>query len=316
MVTTTIISLTTFCYLTIGIGILTNGSLLVFFVRSKRLRSLPANKLICSLLFSDFLIEISFAVTIPITDASTAHKVAFLLRVVAMTLTLLNLCTIWIERLVALKMTFSHHRIIDNKTVTKTLIACWGIGCSLAVASTVMFCFQMELTTYKKWRYVTSIMTVVGFCVLIAANAIILCEARNHAKKIRKQSLRNRQSRTLAWQLKSTYLCTSMVTAFLIFWLPYLIANVGVLLHGVTFTQRWFSLFSALMILCNTVAHPCLYVLLNRETRKFLSRRWQRSRTNQATKRSLEGQRSLEIHRKLEGQKSVSSIVTISMRPI
>lgn len=303
MISHAIISLIVLCYTAITLGILTNGILLVIFVRMKQLRSLPANKLICSLLFSDLLIETSFALTIPITAESVAQKIAFLLRVVAMTLTVLNLCTIWMDRLVALKLTFSHHRIIDNRTVMKILALSWSIGVALAVASVVMFSFQMETAAYEKWRYLTSIMTFVGFFVLIAANGIILREARMHARNIKRQSTYRRRA-PFASPLKSTYMCVSMVTAFLLFWLPHLTANVNILVHGKALEDQWFTLFCALMILCNTVLHPCLYVMLNRETRKFISQKWRRSRSNHATKRSLEAQRS------------VSSIITISMRPI
>ena len=295
--------LTAICYVTIIIGVATNGSLLIVFIRSKRLRSVPSNKLICSLLLSDLLIEIGIAATIPITAESLTKKVAFLLPVVSMTITVLNLCSIWVDRIITLKLTFTHHVNIDNKLVNKILIATWTIGVILATASVVMLSLQMTTEVYDKWRYVTSIMTAVGFLVLIIANTIIFREARMQSRKINRQNTRLRRNyQTL--QLKSTYLCISMVTAFLIFWLPYLIQNVGVLLHGTAFISQWYSIFSALMITCNTVIHPCIYILLNKETRKFIVRRWRRSRSKQFTKKPV------------ESQKSLSSVYTISMRRI
>ena len=301
---TVFITLATICYIQIFLGVITNGSLLVIFIRSKRLRSIPSNKLICSLLFSDLLIELGFAFTIPITAESLAQKIAFLLSAVAMTLTVLNLCSIWIDRIVTLKMSFRHHRIINNKRVAKILIATWSVGITLAITSIVMFSCRMDTTAYQKWRYVSSIMTFVGFFVLMIANAIIFCEARKQACKINRTTTRLRRN-FLTLQLKSTYMCISMVTAFLVFWLPYLIENLRVLVHGKNNCKgTWFHLFCASMTICNTVINPCLYVLLNRDTRKFIIQRWRRSRSKNVIKRPV------------ESQKSLTSVVTISMRQI
>ena len=306
MASVEVICLASICYVLIFFGLVTNGSLLVVFVRSKRLRSTPSNKLICSLLFSDVLIELGTAVTIPIAEESLARKIAFLLRMVSMTITVLNLCSIWIDRIVTLKMTYMHHAIIDNKTVTKILVVIWSSGLTLVISSAVMFSFQMDSTAYRKWRYVTSVLTIVGFFVLIVGNTIIFREARMQSCKINRQNMRLRR-KFITLQLKSTYLCIFMVTAFLIFWFPYLVDNAGQLVHGEAFRKEWFSLFCALMIICNTVIHPCLYILLNRETRKLIVRRWRRSRSKRLGSKSK---------KPIEYQKSVSSVFTISMRKI
>ena len=307
MTSVEIICLTVICYVLIFFGVATNGSLLVVFMRSKRLRSAPSNKLICSLLLSDVLIELGIAVTIPITEESLTRKIAFLLRMVSKTITVLNLCSIWVDRIVTLKLSFMHHVLIDNKIVTKALIVIWGSGLALVASSAVMFSFQMDSTAYRKWRYVTSVFTIVGFVVLIVGNVIIFREARMQFCKINRQNMRLRR-KFLTLQMKSTYVCIFMVTAFLIFWFPYLVENAGQLVHGEAFRKQWFSLFCALMIICNTVIHPCLYILLNRETRKLILRRWRRSRSSRLGSKSK---------KPVKSQKSLSSSVfTISMREI
>ena len=310
MSSTEVICLTILCYIVIIFGVTVNGGLLIVFVRSKRLRSTPSNKLICSLLFSDLLIELGTAATIPIKAESLTQKVTFLLRVVSMTITILNLCSIWIDRIVTLKLTFKHHVIIDSKTVNKILAITWCFGLTLVLISVVMFSFQMDTAAYKKWRYVTCTATFIGFLILIVANAIIYHEARIQSCKINRQSYTiNRPAARLgrsflALQLKSTYLCIFMVTSFLVFWLPYLVKNIGLLVDEGSFRQQWLPLFCAFMIICNTIIHPCLYILLNRETRKLILRRWRRSRSKRFNRKSADSQRSQ------------SSIFTISMRAI
>ena len=288
------------CYVALSMGLSINGILIIIFARSNQLRALPSNKLICSLLLSDFLIEVSFMATISLQPASgVLQRIAYVLKVLAMTLTVLNLCLIWLDRLIAVKLTFRHHRIIDSKTVIKMIAASWGIGLSLAVISLVIFSIQEE-TAYLKSLYVSSIITPAGFLILVAANIVIFREARIQASKIKRQSRRQNRGYHML-RLKSAYLCAAMVTAFLIFWLPHVIDNIWTLAYGTTFGGNWFKGFSAFMIICNTLAHPCLYILLNRDLRKMLIRRWRNSL------------RRLTIKRMLEAERVRTPVVTLSM---
>ena len=287
-------------YLALSIGLSINGILIIIFARSNQLRALPSNKLICSLLLSDFLIEVSFMATISLRATSgVLQRIAYALKVLAMTLTVLNLCLIWLDRLIAVKLTFRHHRIIDSKTVIKMIAASWCIGLSLAVISLAFFSIQAE-TAYIKSRYVSSVITPAGFLVLVVANIVIFREARIQACKIKRQSTRPNRSYHML-RLKSAYLCAAMVTAFLIFWLPHVIDNIWTLAYGTTFGGNWFKGFSAFMIICNTLAHPCLYILLNRDLRKMLMRRWRNSL------------RRLTMKRMLEAERVRTSVVTLSM---
>ena len=303
---TEVTALLILCYITLSVGMAINGLFLVVFARSKRLFRHPTNKLIFSLLISDLLIEAGFAVTISIHCETVAHKVAYVLKVFAMTVTVLNLCMIWIDRLITIKMSFSRRRMISNSTVIRLLIISWSVGVLLAVTSLVMFLAKVEKYVFVKWRYVLSVMTFLGFLVLTIANIIIFCVARGQAHKIRRQATRRPRGHH-SWQLKSTYLCTIMVTTFLVAWLPYLIENINVLLNGANKTSHpkdWYKLFGALMISCNTLAHPCLYILLNRDTRTLLARRLRNSI------------RKMTVTRSMESKKSGSSVVIISMRTV
>lgn len=299
-VSTETFAITISCYVALSIGISVNGILIIVFARSNHLRTSPSNKLICSLLLSDFLIEVSFMATTSFGTASgVLQRIAYVVTVMAMTLTVLNLCLIWVDRLIAVKLTFRHHRIIDNKTVIKMIAASWGTGLSLAAISLVIFTVK-EKTAYTKSRYVSSVITLAGFLILMVANIVIFREARIQACKIKRQSARrNRGYHVL--RLKSAYLCAAMVTAFLIFWLPYVIDNIWTLTYGTTFAGNWFNAFSAFMIICNTLAHPCLYILLNRDLRKMLMRRWRKSL------------RRLTIRKMLEADRLNTPVVTQSM---
>ena len=269
------LALTICHYVILSLGMAINGALILVFMKSRRVRSIPGNKLILSLLLSDFLIEIGFAATATLQHAPELTKIiVYSVHVLAMTLTVLNLCMIWIDRVIEIKLSFRYSRLMNNTAISTMLCVAWITGIAFACLSIGIFFIQRS-TAYTKSMYVISTITIAGFLVLGIANLIIFREVRAQIIKIKLQQMRHCKG-ILMLHFRSAYMCALMVTAFLIFWLPHVVENVRVLLN-VEWNHTWFSSFADLMISSNTLVNPCLYIALKKDLRKLLKRRWKKS---------------------------------------
>lgn len=198
-----------------------------------------------------------------------------------------NLCSVSIDRYVAITAVFKYHRIMTRKKCFAALTLIWLF--SFLFASVRLF-IDNSADLPRLWIS-TTVLTVIiplfliGFCYLK-----IYCAARTQIKKIAERKISAEEARLSAMNRKAAWTAGIVIFLFVVMWLPSFLASCIELTTAnrckkLEVDYAWFWL--AFLCFCSSAVNPWVYTIRVPEFKNTLRRILSRKRMSRELSRSI-----------------------------
>lgn len=178
-----------------------------------------------------------------------------------------------IDRLVAIKLPYKYGNYRTKHVITGIMFS-WLPGVAFITSAIVS-------SPGKKFMSVLNTI-LLGFAmiVLVSSNVSIYSIARKQWHDIKTRctqaSFKGFKENK---QLKSIYVCLSIVTSFFVFWMPYFVHGVLVLVVGYQDVDIRLTICIELIAFANSATDPILFVMFRKDARKELKRLMKNKKT-------------------------------------
>lgn len=175
-----------------------------------------------------------------------------------------------LDRLIAIKFPYLYQRLTTRRVLI-IIGSSWIPGIVFTATVIMTKPGQIPVTT------MSTILIFVAMLILVSSNIMIWFIVKRHKKTVQRECTpAHAKISAEKRKLKSTYVCMSIVTTFLLLWLPFLVHNVLLLTQGDV--DKAFQRGTETVVLVNTVIDPWLFIIFRRdvkdEIRSLRNRYW------------------------------------------
>lgn len=241
-----------------------NTSLVTFIISKRKLRGKKTNKFSLNLFFthsilSMFGIVTSFIESKPLLIETTLYLTFQIEMIISLVITT---C----DRFIAIQYPYWYETLTTKTTITIIALS-WCVPVLFAM---IILNIDIHL---NQLIIISTIFVVTAVFVLTFTNLKVYIIARDSARRDSKHSIKKSGSSNNTGLLKSTYVCFTLVSSFILFWLPYLVHNMLAIFDALTPSGR--NVVTRVVVLVaslNSVFDPIFFVLLRRDVKKVIRR--------------------------------------------
>ena len=265
------------------------GAILNLFAASyiaftRKVRKRKSNKLLLNLLCSDMCVVVVHLSCILMhfsKDINHCQNIFFVQPVsqvsiaVTMSLSLFNLVSITLDRLLAVKLPFLYKASIKTMHVYIAIAGAWIL--SLIYFSVLITIWRVNGTSVMLdvTNLSFSVIVLSGFVTLAVSNAFIYFEARKLLRKMSKFLMENsndKYRKRYILQRRESRLVrinVGMVAAFTLFWSPTVVSTIYKYIRSTCLSLE-FELILCFFVCCNFIFDPIIYICLSHDVIKSI----------------------------------------------
>ena len=256
----------------------------IYIAFTRKVRKRKSNKLLLNLLSSDMCVVVVHLSCILMNfskDINQCEDIFFVqpasqvVIAVTMSLSLFNLVSLTLDRLLAVKLPLFYQASVKTMHVYIAISAAWII--SLIYLSVLLIMWRVNgvslIVDITDLSFAVIILT--GFVTLAISNAFIYFEARKQLQKMSKcliENLNDNYRKRYMLQRRESRLVrinVGMVAAFTLFWSPTAVSYLYKYIRGTCFSLE-FELILCFFLCCNFIFDPIIYICLSHDVRKSI----------------------------------------------
>lgn len=245
------------------LALLLNGALFIMIMNQKKIRNTKSCKLFLNLQFVHVLLLTSNIIHKSYDGYNAFHIYMNNGLLIEMFLAMV-LATI--DRLIAIRFPYVYVNIQTKHTL-------FGVACSWLPGIIFTVTAVIFLPRQEYMSILSTVLLCVAMIILVSSNASVYVIARKQWHGIRTRctqaSFRGFKENK---QLKSIYVCLSIVTSFFVFWMPYLVHSLMFLLAGDDAVNLKLTMCVELVAFANSLTDPILFVVFRKDARKEVRR--------------------------------------------
>ena len=293
-----------------AVGAILNLSAAIYIAFTRKVRKRKSNKLLLNLLSSDMCVVVVHLSCILMDfskDINQCEDIFFVQPAsqvgiaVAMSLSLFNLVSLTLDRLLAVKLPFFYQASIQTKHVYIVISGAWII--SLIYFSVLLITWHVKgvsvMVDIANLSFVVIVLS--GFVTLAVSNAFIYFEARKQLRKMSKcliQNLNDKYRKRYMLKRRESRLVrinVGMVAAFTLFWSPRVVSTIYQYIRSTCFSLE-FELILCFSICCNFIFDPIIYICLSHDVRKGIRHVLNKEDTARNIRSSTNGNQTHQVN--------------------
>ena len=272
------------------VGMLLNFVTLSVIAFIEKLRRRRSNKFLLNLLCSNvfatviFLAFISHSLT-TMRDETRWDKFydkqieLLIMACVVILLTIINLISLTLDRLLAVKYPFFYQTSIKTKHVYIIISIAWILSLVYAIILVTVSNIMAGNAIKGAAHLSFFIIVLIGFITLAVSNSFIYFEAKKQLKAISAVTIdtldreQAKQSKLSFKELKLVRITVGIVTSFIVHWIPLLMSSLYNYNNNtiISFSLE-FEFIAWYMACCNYIWSPMIYVALSRDVKMEIKR--------------------------------------------
>ena len=255
--------------LTLSVTILIeNGCIILAFLKDKELRKRSANILVFSQATADYFTGLIFIPTYLIEKSlKTKHVTPFFICYMLF-ISLLNLFALALDRFLALRKPFLHHRMMSSTRTIKVLVTIWVIPLFLSL---LPLCWWFESDQVKRKAF--NIYLSVGWSLMLllvltmTVMYVFVTKAARRTIRQRKLSLqaKSKTAKLAKKELRVAHLFGWLLFFFVIAYFPILYINLCDIIGKKNLVPRSLETVSFYFLILNSVVNPLLCISLKKD---------------------------------------------------
>ena len=293
-----------------AVGAILNLFAASYIAFTRKVRKRKSNKLLLNLLSSDMcvvVVHISFILTDFSKDINRCEDIFFVKPAsqvgiaVTMSLSLFNLVSLTLDRLLAVKFPFFYQASIKTKHVYIVISGAWILSLIyFSVAVTIWringMSMMLDITNLS-----SAVIVLSGFVTLAVSNAFIYFEARKQLRKMSKclmDNLNDKYRKKIILQRRESRIVrinVGMVAAFTLFWSPVVASTIYKYVRSTCLSLE-FELILCFSVCCNFIFDPILYICLSYDVRKSIRHLLIKEYTARNIKSSSNVKQTQQVH--------------------
>ena len=265
------------------IGTISNGAVIVLFIKKPKLRRTVTDKFLLNLMVAGVVTTLgSIAMTVLLFHSKDEHRLPNLVGILISKIAfVLSLLLVTLDRFLAVQLPLRYKDVMTTFRVHCLITLVWLICIAVTIVQIVTASYSNKtlMNLLEILVIVKVSLAFLGMFVLIAVNLVVFREVKRQVDFLISTTVSvdsNGNSREMLRQreVKSAHLCLAMVSSFTISWLPVVIKGI-LFLKGRENTVNPTDILStlcALFVAINVAINPCLYVLLKEEVRNAMKK--------------------------------------------